>query len=149
MTAAVAGADLVVLHLGFGGRPGEQTDLTCDRGLTNLTGGCNLAMFHNQSKMLETVLATGKPVIIVLFTTLPMNITALVPDKRVNAILQAYYPQHHGGQAIVDVITGHVNPSARLVATWPKEYVSPCSCGRESRPIVWWSCASRLPALFC
>ena len=110
VTAAVHGADLIVLHLGFGGRPGEQTDLK------------NLSLYPNQTKMLNTVLATKKPVILVLFTNLPADITALVPDPRVNAIVQAYYPQHWGGKAIVDVLTGAYNPGGRLIATWPKVY---------------------------
>jgi hypothetical protein len=85
VTAALAyNPDLIVLHLGFGGRPGEQTDLT------------NLSMYINQSVMLETALATGKPLIIVMFTNLPMDITKLVADPRVSAIVQAYYPQHWG-----------------------------------------------------
>eukprot|EP01052_Picozoa_sp_SAG31_P014195 SAG31_NODE_873_length_11325_cov_34.061197_8_plen_148_part_00 len=107
---------------GFGGRPGEQTDLTCDRNPT-----CNLAMYANQSRMLDTVLsyATAHPsskMVVVLYTALPMNITALVPDPRVSAIVQAYYPQHLGGQAVVDVLTGKINPAGRLVSTWPTEY---------------------------
>jgi hypothetical protein len=85
VTAALAyNPDLIVLHLGFGGRPGEQTDLT------------NLSMYSNQSVMLETALAAGKPLIIVMFTNLPMEITKLVADPRVSAIVQAYYPQHWG-----------------------------------------------------
>jgi hypothetical protein len=65
VTAAIDGADLVVLHLGFGGRPGEQTDLTCDRAHGT---ACNLTRYANQTKMLETVLALNKPVVLVLFT---------------------------------------------------------------------------------
>jgi hypothetical protein len=45
VTESIAGADLTVLHIGFGGRPGEQTDLTCDRNPT-----CNLTMYANQSR---------------------------------------------------------------------------------------------------
>ena len=83
----IADADLTVLHIGFGGRPGEQTDLTCDRNPT-----CNLTMYPNQTRMLETVLAhidshPKSKLILVLFTTLPMNITALVSDPRVSAIV--------------------------------------------------------------
>eukprot|EP00040_Diaphanoeca_grandis_P034225 m.211563 g.211563 ORF g.211563 m.211563 type:complete len:785 (+) comp33104_c4_seq50:2401-4755(+) len=110
VSAALAGADLVVLHIGYGGRPGEQTDLK------------NLSLYANQSVMLETVLATKLPVIIVLFTNLPVNITNLVPHPGVNAIIQAYYPQHWGGKAVVDVLTGDYNPGGRLIATWPKAY---------------------------
>ena len=72
--------------------------------------------------MLATVLAKKIPVIIILFTTLPVNITALVPDPGVNAIIQAYYPQHWGGQAIADVLVGDYNPGGRLIATWPRAY---------------------------
>jgi len=119
VSAAVEGADLIVLHLGFGGKPGEQTDLTCDRAHGT---ACNLTRYANQTVMLETVLATKIPVILVLFTTLPMHITDLVANAGVHAIVQAYYPQHVGGQAVADVITGKVNPGGRLIATWPKEY---------------------------
>eukprot|EP01044_Picomonas_judraskeda_P005560 COSAG03_NODE_529_length_7125_cov_25.402220_1_plen_307_part_00 len=122
VTASIAGAELTVLHIGFGGRPGEQTDLTCDRNPT-----CNLTMYRNQSRMLDTVLAhidstPGSKLVVVLYTTLPMNITGLVSDTRVSAIVQAYYPQHWGGQAVVDVLTGKINPAGRLVNTWPKSY---------------------------
>lgn len=119
VAAAVAGADLVVLHLGFGGKPGEQTDLTCDRAHGT---ACDLARYANQTAMLETVLATKIPLILVLFTTLPMHITDLVANAGVRAIVQAYYPQHVGGQAVADVITGRVNPAGRLISTWPKQY---------------------------
>ena len=73
---------------------GEQTDLK------------NLSLYPNQTAMVDTVLATGKPVILVMFTNLPANITALVAHPSVKAIVQAYYPQHWGGQAVVDVLTG-------------------------------------------
>jgi hypothetical protein len=93
VTAALAyNPDLIVLHLGFGGRPGEQTDLT------------NLSMYSNQSVMLETALAAGKPLIIVMFTNLPMDITKLVADPRVSAIVQAYYPQHWGNSHALEHI---------------------------------------------
>ena len=78
----------MVLHIGFGGKPGEQTDLK------------DLSLYANQTVMVETVLAMGKPVILVLFTNLPVNITALVANPSVKAIVQAYYPQHWGGQVL-------------------------------------------------
>jgi beta-glucosidase len=59
---------------------------------------------------------------IVLFTALPMHITDLVANAGVHAIVQAYYPQHVGGQAVADVLTGSINPGGRLISTWPKEY---------------------------
>lgn len=83
---------------------------------------CRHHRYTNQSVMLETALASGKPLILVLFTNLPMDITKLVADPRVSAIVQAYYPQHWGGQAVVDVLTGAYNPGGRLIATWPTQY---------------------------
>ena len=110
VTAAVADADLVVLHMGFGGKPGENVDLV------------NLSFYANQTRMLRSVLDANKPVVLVLFTAMPVDIAALVPHSLIKAIIQAYYPQHWGGQAIVDVLTGKHNPAGRLVATWPKRY---------------------------
>jgi len=99
--------DLIVLHLGFGGRPGENTDLT------------SLELYSNQTVLLAMALATGKDIVLVLFTALPPNITGLVANPQIRAIIMAYYPQHHGGTAVVDVMTGKVNPAGRLVSTWP------------------------------
>ena len=145
-TLGAAGADLVVLHLGFGGRPGENTDLG---GKENV----GLELYANQTLLIDAALATGKPVIVVLFTALPCNISGLVANPAIRAIVQAYYPQHHGGTAVVDVLTGKVNPAGtslvglgqrpglilalaahaltlalalalagRLVMTWPRTY---------------------------
>jgi beta-glucosidase len=113
-TLGAAGADLVVLHLGFGGRPGENTDLGSEQK--------DLELYANQTLLIDAALATGKPIILVLFTALPANITGLVANPAIRAIVQAYYPQHHGGTAVVDVLTGKVNPAGRLVMTWPKAY---------------------------
>jgi len=115
-TLGAAGADLVVLHLGFGGRPGENTDIGSGKEQEALD------LYPNQTQLVGVALATGKPVILVLFTALPCNITGLVANPQIRAVIQAYYPQHHGGTAVVDVLTGAVNPAGRLVMTWPKAY---------------------------
>ena len=113
-TLGLAGADLVVLMMGFGGRPGENTDLGEEQKALDL--------YANQTQLLDAALATGKPIILVLFTALPCNITSIVANAQVRAVVQAYYPQHHGGTAVVDVLTGKVNPAGRLVMTWPRAY---------------------------
>lgn len=110
VSTALGGADLIVLHLGFGGRPGENTDIS------------SLELYANQTVMLGAALATGKPIILVLFTALPCNITGLVANPQIRAIVQAGYPQHWGGPAVVDVLTGAYNPGGRLVITWPRAY---------------------------
>jgi beta-glucosidase len=103
VTLGAAGADLVILHLGFGGRPGENTDLGSEQK--------DFELYANQTLLIDAALATGKPIILVLFTALPANITGLVANPAIRAIVQAYYPQHHGGTAVVDVLTGKVNPA--------------------------------------
>ena len=113
-TLGARGADLVVLHLGFGGRPGENTDLGSEQK--------ELELYSNQTQLLDAALATGAPIILVLFTALPCNITGIIQNPQIRAVVQAGYPQHHGGTAIVDVLTGKVNPAGRLVVTWPKAY---------------------------
>jgi len=69
-----------------------------------------------QEKMLETLAATGKPLVVVL-----MNGSALAVDwakQHANAIVEAWYPGEEGGTAIAKVLTGEINPGGRLPVTF-------------------------------
>ncbi|MGW8267625.1 MAG: glycoside hydrolase family 3 C-terminal domain-containing protein, partial [Longimicrobiales bacterium] len=69
-----------------------------------------------QRRLMEGVVATGKPVVLVL-----LNGSALaVPwaAEHVPAILEAWYPGQAGGTAIADVLFGDHNPAGRLPVTF-------------------------------
>ena len=70
-----------------------------------------------QEKMIEKVLETGTPVVVVLVTG-----SAVVGDwiERVPAVVQAWYPGQEGGIAIAEVLFGDCNPGGKLPFTWPR-----------------------------
>lgn len=71
-----------------------------------------------QEKLLEAVVSTGKPVILVLMAGRPLEIKWAA--EHVPAILEAWSPGMEGGHAIADVLFGDVNPSAKLPASLPR-----------------------------
>ncbi len=71
-----------------------------------------------QQQMLETVVATGKPVVLVLENGRPLDIRWAA--AHVPAILEAWYPGTEGGNAVADVLFGNVNPGGKLPVTWPR-----------------------------
>ena len=70
-----------------------------------------------QKQLLKDLVATGKPVVLVLFTARPLVLTW--ENENVDAILNAWFPGSEGGDAVADVLTGKVNPSAKLPAAFP------------------------------
>eukprot|EP00041_Stephanoeca_diplocostata_P025297 m.658594 g.658594 ORF g.658594 m.658594 type:complete len:1066 (+) comp22720_c1_seq7:113-3310(+) len=81
--------------------------------------GPTLALPGQQEALLAAGIATGKPVIVVLFTASPKNGPWL---NGAAAVVQAYYPQTFGGQAISDVLLGRAVPSGKLATTWPTSW---------------------------
>src|SRR5439155_17038912 len=69
-----------------------------------------------QQELLESVAATGKPLIVVL-----TNGSALAVNwaqEHAAAILEAWYPGEEGGAAVADVLSGEFNPAGRLPVTF-------------------------------
>ncbi|MEO0330168.1 MAG: beta-glucosidase BglX [Bacteroidota bacterium] len=73
---------------------------------------------ESQRKLLEALVETGKPVVMVLFTGRPLSITWA--DRNVPAILNVWFAGSEAGDAITDVLFGDVNPSGKLSATFPQ-----------------------------
>ena len=72
----------------------------------------------HQEDLLEALVRTGKPVVLVLVWGRPASIN--FADKYCPAILAAGYPGAQGGQAIAEALKGDYNPGGKLNGTWPK-----------------------------
>jgi beta-glucosidase len=105
--AAAADADVVVAVMGeISGMSSEASS----RASLDLPG--------IQEQMLEAVVATGKPVVLVLENGRPLDIHWAA--EHVPAILEAWYPGTEGGNAVADVLFGEVNPGGKLPVSWPR-----------------------------
>jgi beta-glucosidase len=76
-----------------------------------------------QRQIVEAIVATGKPVIMVLLTGRPYVLGWALegaPESRPAAVIQAFFPGEEGGNAIADLILGKANPSGRLPVSLPR-----------------------------
>ena len=100
-------SDVVILGLGewlkISGEGFDRSDL-------NLPG--------NQEALLEAIVATGKPVVLVLQNGRPLSIAWAA--QHVPAILEAWYPGEFGGRAIAETLFGDNNPAGRLTISFPR-----------------------------
>jgi Glycosyl hydrolase family 3 C terminal domain. len=71
-----------------------------------------------QRELLQALLKTGKPVVLVLFTGRPLALTW--EHENVPAILNVWFAGTEAGDAISDALFGVVNPSGKLSATFPR-----------------------------
>ena len=128
--AAANKADTVVLFVGeLAGMTGEASS----RASLDFPG--------EQMKLISAVLATKKPVVLVLESGRPLNIS-WAPDH-VQAIVQAWFLGVQAGNAIADVLFGDASPSAHLPLSWPRSvgqipvYYNHKNTGRPSAPDRW------------
>ncbi|WP_421992543.1 beta-glucosidase BglX [Qipengyuania sp.] len=92
---------------------GEKWDMTGEA-----ASRTSLDLPGNQQALLEQLVATGKPVVLVMMSGRPNSITWA--DENVDAILHAWYPGTQGGHAVADVVFGDYNPSGKLPVTFPR-----------------------------
>ncbi len=71
-----------------------------------------------QLDLLREIVATGKPVVLVLIKGRPLTLDW--PVEHVPAILDSWYPGEEGGNAIADVLFGDYNPAGRLPISVPR-----------------------------
>lgn len=73
-------------------------------------------LLPDQEKQLRDLLATGKPVVVVLHSGAVVEITDWVDQAA--AVLEAWYSGEQGGRALADILTGRRNPGGRLPFSW-------------------------------
>lgn len=77
-----------------------------------------LSLPGKQQELLEAVVATGKPVVLVLFGGRPLDITWA--SSHVPSILLPWYPGTEGGNAVADLLFGDAVPGGKLPVSWPR-----------------------------
>lgn len=109
---AAASSDIIVAVVGdragmFGkGTSGEGSDAP------------NLDLPGDQGRLVEALLATGKPLVLVVVSGRPYALGAYT--GRAAAIVQAFMPGVEGAGALAGVLTGAVNPSGHLPVQIPR-----------------------------
>ncbi|MFV8280086.1 beta-glucosidase BglX [Christiangramia marina] len=73
---------------------------------------------ESQKILIRELAATGKPVVLVLMSGRPLDISEEM-DLPVS-ILQVWHPGVEAGNAIADVVFGDYNPSGKITASWPR-----------------------------
>ncbi|WP_230115722.1 glycoside hydrolase family 3 N-terminal domain-containing protein, partial [Microbacterium oxydans] len=99
--AAAEGADVVVAVVG------DRIELVGEGRST-----ATLELIGGQIALLDAVIATGKPVVVVLLASKPLVLPASV--SRAAAVIWAANPGMQGGRALAEIISGAVEPSGRL-----------------------------------
>jgi beta-glucosidase len=104
---AARAADVVILALG------ESSAMSGEAG-----SRANLDLPGNQQQLLEAVVATGKPVVLLIFSGRPLVLDWAA--KHVPAIMEVWFPGTEAGNAIADVLFGDVSPSGKLPMSFPR-----------------------------
>ena len=114
---AVKQADLVVAVIGLAGElEGEEMPIKIE----GFSGGdrTNTDLPQVQEQLLKDLVASGKPVVLVLTNGSALSINW--SDEHVPAILEAWYPGEEGGTAVAEALAGDFSPGGRLPLTFYK-----------------------------
>jgi beta-glucosidase len=105
--AAAKRADLVILTLG------ESPDMSGEA-----ASRATLGLPGRQQELLEAIVNTGKPVVLILFSGRPLTVPWAF--EHVPAVLAAWFPGTEAGPALARTLFGEFNPSGKLVVSWPR-----------------------------
>jgi beta-glucosidase len=104
---ACRGADVTVLCLGETPDMSGEAASRVDPGLPD-----------DQRQLAEAILATGRPVVVVLVCGRPLIVPWLF--EAATTVLLAWFPGSMGGEAVAHILAGMEEPSGRLAVTWPR-----------------------------
>lgn len=101
-------SDIAILALGEDAP--EMTGEAASRAFLGLPG--------RQEELLEKIVATGKPVVLLIFSGRPLTLPWAF--EHVPAVMAAWFPGVQAGTALVRTLFGDATPSGRLVVSWPR-----------------------------
>lgn len=105
--AVSADADVIVAALGEGAESSGES-----------ASKSNIDIPEAQKRLLKALVATGKPVVLVLFNGRPLTLNW--ENENIPAILDVWFAGSEAGDAIADVLLGKVNPSGKLTMSFPQ-----------------------------
>lgn len=85
---------------------------------THLGDVADLSLMSQQEDLIDAMVTTGKPVVLVLINGRPLAISRVA--ERVPAIVEAWYAGQEGGTAVGEVLFGDVNPGGKLPVSFPR-----------------------------
>lgn len=100
-------ADVVVMALG------ESSNMSGEAG-----SRAHLGLPGNQQQLLEQIVATGKPVVLLVFSGRPLVLDWAA--KHVQAIMEVWFPGTEAGNAVASTLFGDVSPSGKLTMSFPR-----------------------------
>jgi beta-glucosidase len=103
--AKARGADVAVVVLG------EGQDM-----IGELASKSTLDLPGRQQELLDAVVATGKPVVVLLVNGRPLDLK----DTKAAAVLDIWYPGSEAGAATANLLFGDAAPGGKLPFTWPR-----------------------------
>ncbi len=112
------------------GEPNNWSGEACSRS--------DISLPESQKELLRALLATGKPVVLVLANGRPLTLEW--EDQHFQAVVEAWHGGTTAAHALVDVLFGKVNPSGKLTTTFPRSvgqiplYYNAKKTGRPMNP---------------
>lgn len=100
-------ADVIVAALGEGAESSGES-----------ASKSNIDIPETQKRLLKALVATGKPIVLVLFNGRPLTLNW--ENENVPAILDVWFAGSEAGDAIADALLGRVNPSGKLTMSFPQ-----------------------------